>query len=83
MENVISLEEQELKELKELQQEQNNLIDSFGPVEYQIQSLELQKEKFIEKLDKVKQKEIEIANTLNKKYGDGVINLEHGTISKQ
>jgi len=66
-----------------LQEEQNKLIDSFGTIEYQIQSLELQKEKLVENLEKIKTKEVEVANTLNKKYGDGVINLESGTFSKQ
>lgn len=80
---VTKLEEQELNELKTLQQLQTDLIDSFGSIEYQIQSLELQKEKFIEQLEKIKQKETELASALNKKYGDGVISLEQGTISKQ
>jgi stress response protein YsnF len=80
---VIKLEDQEIKSLKDLQEEQNKLIDSFGTIEYQIQSLELQKEKLVENLEKIKTKEVEVANTLNKKYGDGVINLESGTFSKQ
>lgn len=80
---VIKLEDQELKELKALQEEQNKLVDSFGSVEYQIQSLELQKENFKKNLKETKQKEIELANTLTQKYGDGIISLENGTISKQ
>lgn len=80
---VIKLEDQELKELKALQEEQNKLVDSFGSIEYQIQSLELQKENFKKNLKETKQKEIELANTLTQKYGDGIISLENGTISKQ
>ena len=57
MENVTKLEEQELNQLKGLQQKQENLISNFGQIEYQIQALELEKEKFVEKLEKIKKEQ--------------------------
>ena len=38
MENVTKLEEQEINQLKGLQQKQETLISNFGQIEYQIQS---------------------------------------------
>lgn len=77
------LDPQELQQLKELQSNQQNLVNQFGTLEYQIQSLELQKETLVESLDKLRTKETELANNLTKKYGDGVINIEKGTFSGQ
>ncbi len=82
MENVTKLEEQELNQLKELQQKQETLISNFGQIEYQIQSLELEKEKFVEQLEKIKQKEKTLADNLSAKYGNGTINIDEGTLLK-
>ena len=51
----------------------------FGELEFQIQTLELQKEKLVEQLETYKIKEKELANQLSKKYGNGTINIEEGT----
>jgi DNA-binding protein H-NS len=83
MENVTKLEEQELNQLKELQQKQENLISNFGQIEYQIQALELEKEKLVEQLEKVKKEEKTLADALSTKYGNGTINIEEGTLLKQ
>ena len=82
MEQVTKLTEQEIQQLNELQTQQEEFVTKFGQIEYQIQNLELQKEKLIEQLETSKQQEIQIANQLNEKYGDGVINLQEGTFSK-
>lgn len=83
MEQVTKLTEQEISQLQTLQQEQDQLITNFGQLEYQVQLLEIQKEKLIEQLENSKVKENEVANKLNEKYGDGVINIKEGTFSKQ
>ena len=83
MENTQKLTEQELQEIKELQQQQEILIRDFGQLEYQIQLFELQKEKLVEKLEEVRIKEINVANKLNEKYGNGSIDIENGTFTKQ
>jgi DNA repair exonuclease SbcCD ATPase subunit len=83
MENVTKLEEKEITQLKELQQKQEDLISNFGQIEYQIQALELEKEKFIEQLEKIKKEEKTLADVLSSKYGNGTINIEEGTLLKQ
>ena len=50
-----------------------------GNLEFQIQILELQKEKLIEQLETYKSKEKELANQLSQKYGNGTINIEEET----
>lgn len=82
MENVTKLTEQELQQIKELQQQQETLISNFGQIEYQIQVLELQKEKFIEQLEQIRIKETEVAKELSQKYGNGSIDLEKGIFIK-
>jgi len=83
MEQVTKLTEQEIQQLNQLQSQQDEFITKFGQLEYQLQNLELQKEKLIEQLEQSKELEAQIANQLNEKYGDGVINLQEGTFSKQ
>ena len=83
MEQVIQLGEQEVQQLQQLQNQQEEFVTKFGQLEYQLQNLELQKEKLIEQLEKSKELETQIANQLQEKYGNGVINLQEGTFSKQ
>ena len=83
MENTQKLTEPELQEIKEVQQQQEILIRDFGQLEYQIQLFELQKEKLVEKLEEVRAKETDVANKLNEKYGNGSIDIENGTFTKQ
>jgi len=80
---VIKLTEEEIQSLKTLQDNQIQLIDSFGHTEYQIQMFELQKEKLVEQLEASKVQENQIADDLNKKYGNGVVNIQEGTFTKQ
>ncbi len=75
------LDPQEVQQIKDIQSQQQVLIEKFGQLEYQIQSLELQKETLVESLDKLRIKETELAKNLTDKYGDGVINIENGTFS--
>ena len=70
---------EEIEQIKGVQKSQEQLVTSFGELEFQIQGLELQKEKLIEQLDSYKTKEKELANQLSKKYGNGTINIEEGT----
>lgn len=83
MANIEKLTEQEIQDIQNLQQQQNGLIENFGQLEYQIQLPELQKEKLVDQLESLRTKETELANNLNKKYGNGTINIENGTITKQ
>ena len=74
------LTEEELQTLKNYQQQENSLVFSFGQVEYQIASLESQKDDLIEAKQKFEEERINFAKVLTEKYGDGNINLETGEI---
>ena len=82
MENVTKLTESEILQIKELQEQQDSLITSFGQLEYQIQLLEIQKKKLIEDLEKIRKKEKDIAQELTQKYVNGTINIEEGIFTK-
>jgi hypothetical protein len=82
MENVTKLTESEILQIKELQEQQDSLITSFGQLEYQIQLLEIQKKKLVEDLEKTRKKEKDIAQELTQKYGNGTINIEEGIFTK-
>ena len=75
------LSKEELQTLKGLQTQENNLVVSFGQVEYQIASLETQKDNLIESKQAFEKKRTEFAKVLSEKYGDGSINLETGEIT--
>jgi len=82
MENVIKLEDSEILQLKDLQDQQDFLINSFGQLEYQIQLLELQKKGLLELLENIRTKEKDLAQELTQKYGNGTINIEEGIFTK-
>ncbi len=77
------LTSEEVTNLKTLQSEQQNIISTFGELEYQIQLLEIEKEKIVEELEQFKQQEKQLASTLSTKYGDGIINLEKEVFQTQ
>jgi len=74
------LTEEELQTLKGYQQRENNIVFSFGQIEYQIASLESQKDDLIETKQKFEEERIKFAKVLTERYGDGNINLETGEI---
>jgi len=82
MENVIKLEDSEILQIKNLQDQQDSLINSFGQLEYQIQLLELQKKGLLEPLESIRTKEKDLAQELTQKYGNGTINIEEGIFTK-
>ena len=69
---------EEITQLKEVQEKRLQLIEQFGIIELRIQEFSLQKEYLIVELKKIRQEETTIGETLQKKYGDGSINLEKG-----
>jgi hypothetical protein len=73
-----TLTPEELTEVKLIQETQEKLLMNFGELEFQIQSLELQKEKLVEQLEKYKNQEQNLANKLSQKYGNGTIDIEKG-----
>ena len=81
MEKIL-LTQEEIDSLKSIQDQNNQLIASFGQLEIAIQSLELQKEQLVESLSALKTKENNLATTLQDKYGNGNINVETGEFTK-
>ena len=72
------LTQEEITQLKSVQQERYSIIDKFGTIEIQFQELESTKQKLKLDYEKLKQKEEVLGKQLQSKYGDGTINLEKG-----
>ncbi len=72
------LTQEEITQLKAVQQERYSIVDKFGTIEIQFQELESTKQKLKLDYEKLKQKEEVLGKQLQAKYGDGTINLEKG-----
>ncbi len=72
------LTQEEITQLKAVQQERYSIVDKFGAIEIQFQELESTKQKLKLEYEKLKQKEDVLGKQLQAKYGDGTINLEKG-----
>lgn len=81
MEKIV-LTQEEINELKSIQEQNSNLIFSFGQIEAAIQNLEIQKSALKQTLVSLKEKETALAATLQDKYGNGNINIETGEFTK-
>ena len=81
MEKVL-LKKQELDTIKEIQQTELNLVDQLGSIEYQIQTLRLQKDNLRQEVIKLQNKSKKFGDDLQQKYGDGNINIETGEFTK-
>jgi len=78
----IQLLQEEIDQLKNLQNSQTQLINNFGQIEYQIQILNDQKEELIKQLKEFQNQENELGLQLTQKYGDGSIDLTSGLFTK-
>jgi hypothetical protein len=74
------LTSEELSKLQELDNKRGQLVEQFGIIEINIQDLELQKEKLIDELSKLKASELDLGGLLQQKYGDGNIDLSTGEV---
>ena len=72
------LTQEEITQLKAIQEKRFQLTEQFGIIELRIQEYNLQKEHLVGELKKLRQEEISAGENLQKKYGDGSINLEKG-----
>jgi len=70
------LTQEEITQLKAVQQERYSIVDKFGTIEIQFQELESAKQNLKLDYEKLKQKEEVLGKQLQAKYGDGTINLE-------
>jgi hypothetical protein len=78
----IQLLQEEIDQLKNLQNSQTQLINNFGQIEYQIQILNDQKEELIKQFKEFQNQENELGLQLTQKYGDGSIDLTSGLFTK-
>ena len=53
MSEQIKLSQEEIDSIKQLQNQQQSLINQFGQLEYQMQLLELQKDQLVETIGKL------------------------------
>ena len=82
MSEQIKLSQEEIDSIKQLQNQQQSLINQFGQLEYQMQLLELQKDQLVETIGKLQNEEKEIGTNLTEKYGNGTVDLESGMFAK-
>lgn len=76
------LSQEELNNLATLQQQQDNFVVQLGQVEYQISTLERQKNIIKQNIESFEKQQVELGDQLKEKYGEGTINLESGEFVK-
>ena len=72
------LSQEEIDNIKEVRENYQILIENVGEVEIAIMNLNIKKKNYAKELEKIQQKEKEIAEELEKKYGKGNVSLETG-----
>ena len=72
------LSQEEIDELKELQNTFKNLTEVSGVIEMQHYNIQLKKEQLKSNLKSLQEKEVILAKNLEDKYGQGSISLETG-----
>ncbi len=79
----IFLTQEELQQLKNLNEERVDIVTKFGAIEVELQSLELQKIQLTEMLQELIKRSESVGQKLQDKYGEGNINIETGEFIKQ
>jgi hypothetical protein len=74
--------EEEKSKFENLRSGEEQIVIGLGQIEYQIQSLMLEKENFINQLSLLKQTQITLGKELTEKYGDGNVDLTTGEFTK-
>ena len=72
------LTQEELQEIKSIQNENTTVVSQFGELEVVTQNLLIRKEELVKKFKELKDREVAIGNILQEKYGNGNIDLETG-----
>jgi cytochrome c-type biogenesis protein CcmH/NrfF len=88
MSEVKKLTAEELQQIKEMQAQYNKFVFELGSIEAQLQNIiatqvmiETEKGNVLEDIKKLGEREKEIINTLQAKYGAGNIDVETGEIT--
>lgn len=71
------LTDQEFNQISSLKDSENELITTLGQIEYQLQFLTQQKTDILTQLKVLETKNNELGQELQKKYGNGTINMEN------
>lgn len=74
--------EEEKAKLAELRQREEQIIIGLGQIEYQIQSLELDKDSLTELLSQLRKDQATLGQQMTEKYGDGNVNIDTGEFTK-
>lgn len=72
------LAQEEIAQLKKIQQDKISFVEKFGVLEVQIKELELIRHQLNSNFIELKKTEETLAKSLQQKYGEGSINLEKG-----
>lgn len=72
------LTQDEVQNLKNVKEQRIQVVEGFGIIESRIQELQLQKETLKQELKNLIEKEIQLGEALQQKYGNGSINLDKG-----
>ena len=72
------LTQEEITQLKSVQQDRINLVERFGILEIQKQEIKNQEQQLSSAYQELKQYEEQLGKQLKEKYGDGTIDLEKG-----
>jgi conjugal transfer/entry exclusion protein len=88
MSEVKKLTSEELQQIKDMQAQYNKFVFELGSIEAQLQNIiatqvmiETEKGNVLEDIKKLGEREKEIINTLQAKYGAGNIDVETGEIT--
>ncbi len=81
MSKTIKLSKEELEVLQGYQKQQNNITFNLGNVDIQKAILEGQRSQILDNLADLQEKSNKTAKELQKKYGEGNINLETGELT--
>jgi|TARA_R100000231_G_scaffold112200_1_gene83173 hypothetical protein len=84
----IKLEDKELKEIREIRQENSKMMVDFGRIKIdlilvkaKLEEMEKLESDMVARFKGNQSKELKISDKLKKKYGDGTINLDEGTFT--
>jgi|TARA_B110000438_G_scaffold183040_1_gene174897 hypothetical protein len=72
------LSEEEVKQLKDFQLKNNEIVVALGSITLRMDALERQEESELEKFQNLQLEQNKFAQELQKNYGDGNIDLEKG-----
>jgi len=79
---TVKLTQEELQSLKKVTQEESLFISKLGQLEYQISLLKKEKESITKNLLSINDQKTTLAQSLEKKYGEGSIDIETGEFTK-